>query len=96
MTDALVTPRDAGKALGIGAETVRAIVRSGAWACIGAAAVQQEGSSTWHYTIPRAGFERMVNEGLPTHVEVHIHKHIDLERLGAAVMAAVTDAVKAA
>lgn len=66
----LISPREAGDALGISPATVRAIVRAGHWACIGACAVQQEGSTRWHYTIPRAGFERLVAGDLAVIIQI--------------------------
>ena len=86
---ATVSLKEAGKALGVGAETVAALVRAGHWACIGAGAVQLEGSTKWTYVIPRAGFQRLLAGDIPQVIEVHVHKHVDPEAIGHAVLTAV-------
>lgn len=61
----LIGVEEAAKAHHVSPETVYAIVRAGHWACIGACAVQHDGSTQWTYVIPRAGFARLLAGELP-------------------------------
>ena len=94
MSSPTISPREAAKALGIGEETVRAVIRAGGWKHIGAEAIQH--GSRWTYVIPRAGFERMVRGDISVVVNLHQHRHIDADAIGKAVLTAVSAAVDAA
>ena len=86
---ARISVKEAAQALNLSPATVRQLIADGGWACIGAHAVRHEGSMQTVYVIPRNPFERLIAGELPQVIEVHVHKHVDPEAIGHAVLTAV-------